>query len=497
MPDPVLEMAGISKSFGGTAVLQNVDLTAWPGEVLALVGENGAGKSTLMKILNGVHPKDGGTIRIAGQPVEIRNPHDALRAGVSMIFQESMLANDLTVAENIFLGMEPERAFGILDNGRVRRRAQEILDGHGFRLSAATCVDRLTRAEKQMVEIARALTSASRVVVMDEPTAMLSHRESEELFRIIGELKQKGLAVIYISHRLEELARISERITILRNGAGVYSGRFDSVDRAAIIRHMVGRDITELYPKLGPPGQEVLLEVRGLGNGSRYRNISFAVHRGEVLGFGGLVGAGRTELARGIFGLEPVTEGSLVLEGRTVKFGAPAEAIGAGFGFLTEDRKMTGIFPELSLVHNISMAALDKVERGGALNVAEELKRCRELIRGLDVRARSERQPIYRLSGGNQQKVIFARWLFAGSRILLLDEPTQGVDVGARTEIYNLIKTIVERGAAVIMISSDLPELIGMSHRIAVMRAGELVATLDASTATQEQIMHYAALERQ
>jgi ABC-type sugar transport system ATPase subunit len=443
-----------------------------------------------------VYPKDSGTIRIAGHAADIRSPHDALRAGVSMIFQETTLAKDLTVAENIFLGMEPERGFGVLDNAAIRRRAQAILEGHGFAISASTYVERLTRAEKQMVEIARALTSASRVVVMDEPTAMLSHRESEELFRIIGELKAKGLAVIYISHRLEELARISERITILRNGVRVYTGPYHSVDRPAIIRHMVGRDITELFPKLSPPSSEVVLEARFLGDRLRYKNVSFEVHRGEVLGFGGLVGAGRTEMVRGIFGLEPFVDGALGFDGKIVRFSSPGEAIAAGFGFLTEDRKTTGIFPELSIAHNISMAALDRIGKGGTLNVTEEIGRCRELMRSLDVRARSERQPIYRLSGGNQQKAIFARWLFAGSKILLLDEPTQGVDVGARTEIYNLIKSIAERGAAVIMVSSDLPELIGMSHRIAVMRGGELVATLDSSRTNQEEIMHYAALER-
>jgi len=496
MPDPLLEMTGISKSFGGTPVLQNVDFTAWPGEVHALVGENGAGKSTLMKILNGVYPRDAGSIRIAGQEAHLRSPHDAHVAGISMIFQEHTLAGTLTVAQNIFLGTEPMRGPGIVDNVKMNRRAQEVLDEHGFHLKASIEVQRLTRAEKQMVEIARALSSASRVVVMDEPTAMLSHRESEELFQIIGGLTGRGLAVVYISHRMEELERIAHRITILRNGQCVFSGEYGSVDRAGIIRHMVGRDINELFPKLNPPTPEVVLEVRGLGDGRRYRNISFELHRGEVLGLGGLVGAGRTEIARGIFGLEPPIEGQVLLNGQPARFTSPKDAVAAGLGMLTEDRKTTGIFPDLSLAHNISIAALDRVMAGPALKLGDELTQCRELIRSLDIRARSEKQTIYRLSGGNQQKAIFARWLFAGSKVLLLDEPTQGVDLGARAEIYNLIKRIAERGAAVLMVSSDLPELLGISHRIGVMRNGELAAMLRADATNQEEIMRYAALER-
>jgi ABC-type sugar transport system ATPase subunit len=345
------------------------------------------------------------------------------------------------------------------------------------------------------VEIARALSSDSRVVVMDEPTAMLSHKESDELFRIIGSLTARGPAVVYISHRMEELARISQRITILRNGIRVYTGKFDSLDQPGIIRHMVGRDLQELFPPLDPPAAETVLEVRGLGDGKEYRNISLQLHRGEVLGIGGLVGAGRTAVARGIFGLEPPSEGTILLNGKPVQFKSPKDAVAAGLGLLTEDRKLTGIFPDLSLLHNISIAALDRVGAGPVLKRSQEAALCHELIRSLDIRGRSEREPIYRLSGGNQQKAIFARWLFAGSKVLLLDEPTQGVDIGARAEIYLLIKSIVGRGGAVLMISSDLPELLGMSHRIAVMRNGELVATLPAG-ATQEEVMRHAALER-
>jgi ABC-type sugar transport system ATPase subunit len=496
MPDPLLEMAGIGKSFGGNPVLSAVDLSLWAHEVHALVGENGAGKSTLMKILNGVYPMDAGTIKVNGQPFHIGNPHDARRAGIRMIFQEQTVANHLTVAENIFLGIEPSRAPGILDNTAMERKAVDVLRAHRFQLSPGTPVSRLTRAEKQLVEIARALAGAARVVVMDEPTAVLSHRESEELFRVIAELKERGLAVVYISHRMEELARIADRITILRDGKRVFTGEYRSIDPQGIIRYMVGRDIHELFPKLPDPSGEVILAVNAIARGKEYRNISFELHRGEILGLAGLVGAGRTAVARGIFGLDPPSEGSVLLRGSQARFSSTADSIGAGLGYVTEDRKAVGIFPDLTVAHNISIAALNRISKGPVIRLAEEVRRCRELIRNLGIRARSEWTPISRLSGGNQQKALLARWLFAGTRVLLLDEPTQGVDLGTRPEIYRLMTEIISDGGAILMISSDLPELLGMSHRIGVMRRGELVAMLAANQTNQEEIMNYAALER-
>ncbi len=494
MPSPLLEMNGISKSFGGNPVLQKVDLTLYPGEVHALVGENGAGKSTLMKILNGVYTRDEGSILVAGAEAHITSPHDARRAGISMIFQEHTLAPHLTVAENIYLGTEPAGHLGILKNVEMERRASEVLKAHGFTLHPSTLVSRLTTAENQMVEIARALTAATRVVVMDEPTAMLSQKESEELFRIIRELRARGMAVVYISHRMEELPLIADRITILRDGRRVYSDDFVRVTTDEIIRHMVGREIRELFPSRGEPNPDVVMEVRNLSGEGEYRNVSLSLHRGEILGVAGLVGAGRTALARGLFGLKPPESGSILLRGRPVRFRNSREAIEAGLAYLTEDRKITSLFPHLSVVHNISIAALNKIESGLLLRLEEEARRCRELIKKLDIRSRSEWTPIFRLSGGNQQKALVARWLFAGSTVLILDEPTQGVDLGARAEIYRLIKEIVDQGGAILMISSDLPELLGMSHRIAVMRRGEIVATLEASRTNPEEIMRHAAL---
>jgi ABC-type sugar transport system ATPase subunit len=492
MPDSLLEMTGVTKSFGGNCVLSGVSLSLRAHEVHALVGENGAGKSTLMKILNGVYTMDLGEIRLAGEVLRIQSPHDARRAGISMIFQEQILANDLTVAENIFLGMEPTRASGLLDNDKLQTQAQEVLARHHFPILAGTRVSRLTRAEKQLVEIARALATAARVIVMDEPTAVLSQKESEELFRIIAELKAKGLAIVYISHRMEELERLADRVTILRDGKLVFTGEAAAIDTGGIIRHMVGRDIHELYPPLPEPGPETVLEVRGLACGAEYRNVSFELHRGEILGLAGLVGAGRTAVARGIFGLDPPDSGKVLLRGKPVDFRSTRESIGAGLGYLTEDRKAVGILPDMAVTQNISIAALGSMSNGPVLNLPEEARRCGELIAKLKIKARSPSMPIGRLSGGNQQKALMARWLFAGSDILLLDEPTQGVDLGTRAEIYLLMREIVAAGGSILMISSDLPELLGMSHRIGVMRRGELVTMLPAGV-SQEQVMQFAA----
>jgi ABC-type sugar transport system ATPase subunit len=489
----LLEMRGISKSFGGNPVLRGVDFELARGEVHALVGENGAGKSTLMKIASGVYRRDGGELRLDGRPLDVSGPQDARRAGIRMIFQEQTLAPDLTVAENIFLGAEPVRGPGVLRRAEMLRAAAELLARHDFGLQPAARVGRLTAAERQRVEVARALAGATRVVVMDEPTAMLSQPESEQLWRIIGELRARGLGVVYISHRMEELPRVADRVTILRDGRRVFTGAIGAIAPPDIIRHMVGREVRELYPALPAPGTDVVLEVRGL-SGPGYRDVSFDLRRGEILGVAGLVGAGRTAMARGIFGIEPPIAGQIRLDGRPVRLGSSAGAIASGLGFLTEDRKRSGLFPHLSVAHNVSMAALGSVTAWGILRRGEEARRCRDLVRRLDVRAPSAEAPVHGLSGGNQQKALIARWLFAGSRILILDEPTQGVDLGARAEIYRLMADLAGRGTSILLVSSDLPEILGMSHRILVMRRGEVAATLEAAGTGGEDVMRHAAL---
>ncbi len=495
MAVPLLEMKGIVKSFSGNRVLDGVDLAVFAGEVHALVGENGAGKSTLMKILYGIHTMDAGSIEMVGSPISLSNPHEAREAGVSMVFQEHTLAPHLTVAENVFLGIEPRRKGFVVDNARMRSAAAAVLAAHGFPLAASSRVAGLSNAGRQLVEIARALATAKRVVVMDEPTAALSRNESEELFRIIRELKGKGLAVVYISHKLEELTGLADRITILRDGRRVFSGGVASIESGEIIRHMVGREITALYPSRQAPAEETALDVRGLGDGRRYRGVSFALRRGEILGVAGLVGAGRTALAHGIFGLRPPREGKMLLGGMPVRFDRPGQAVRAGLAYLTEDRQMSGLFPHLSVVQNISVAALERAAAGIFLRPREEASRCGRFIRDLGIRVRSGAEPVCRLSGGNQQKALIARWLYAGSKVLILDEPTQGVDLGARAEIYRIIRDLAAEGAAVLMISSDLPEILGMSHRVLVMRRGEVTAELAAAETDQEEIMRFAALE--
>jgi len=491
MPTPLLEMKGITKAFGGNTVLRDVDFTLWPGQVHALVGENGAGKSTLMKILSGVYATDHGSILLDGRELPITNPHDARRAGVGMIYQEHTLAPHLTVAENIFLGLERTGALGLLDNPTMEEAIHRLLASHNLPLDPRTRVERLSLAEKQLVEIARALTRAHRILVMDEPTSMLSRRDADALFEIIVELKSRGLAVVYISHRMDELAKVADTITILRDGRRVFSGSFSGTSEQEIIRHMVGREIQELFPARGAHSGGRVLDVEHL-TGARFQDVSFELHQGEILGVAGLVGSGRTSLIRAIFGLEPRTAGAVRLRGKTVEFRSPADAIADGLGYLTEDRAITGIFPQLSVAHNISIAALDRVEKAGLLRLEEEAERCGGLVAELNIRTRSPREPVHRLSGGNQQKTLLARWLFADSSLLLLDEPTQGIDLGARAEIYRLMRAITARGGAVLMASSDLPELLGMSDRILVMRRGRIVAALEGHSATQSEVMRHA-----
>ena len=496
---PALEMRGITKSFAGNSVLAGVSLRAAAGEVHALVGENGAGKSTLMKILAGVHRPDGGEVLIGGEPVHFSRPADALAHGVAMIYQELSLAPHLTVAENIFLGREPVRfaPLGVVDKREMNRRAGRLLTDYGFRLDPRAVVGRLSAADRQLVEIARATAEARRVVVMDEPTSSLTAHETEELFRLIRDLKRRGLAVIYISHRLEELGAVADRLTVLRDGREVYEGAWGELSQGQIIRHMAGRELKEIFPPRAAEKGGVLLRVEHLTRKGKFEDVTFGARAGEVVGFAGLAGAGRTELVEAVFGAQPFDGGEVYLDGAGLGSPSPARAVGLGLGLLTEDRRRTGLCPDQTLARNLTLANVRALVRGWLLSRGRERRAAREYIERLRVRPPDPDQMAGRLSGGNQQKVLLGRWLFAGSRVFLLDEPTRGVDVAARAEIYRAVNKLAEGGAAVVMVSSDLPELLGMADRILVMRRGRLVADLDARRTTQEEVLTHAALEEE
>jgi ABC-type sugar transport system ATPase subunit len=494
---PALEMRGITKSFAGNTVLADVSLTARAGEVHALVGENGAGKSTLMKILAGVHQPDAGEILIDGEPRAFARPADALAAGVAMIYQELSLAPHLTVAENIFLGREPLKLapIGLINTRELQRRARSMLDDFGFEIDPRSRVGRLSAADRQLVEITRAIVEARRVIVMDEPTSSLTNQEVVELFRLIRDLKSRGLAVIYISHRLEELPEIADRLTVLRDGRAVYTGPWGEIGADEMIRHMAGRELKEIFPPRTRGVGEVKLRVRGLTRAPKFENVSFEARAGEVVGVAGLAGAGRTELVEAIFGAQPAESGEIEFGSEKITAAQPNRSVARGLSLLTEDRKRTGLCLNLPLATNITLANVRALVRGGRLRRKAEFNAADNFIRKLGIRPPSPAKPVGRLSGGNQQKSLLARWLFANSQVFLLDEPTRGVDVAARSEIYREINELAEAGAAVIMVSSDLPELLGMSDRILVMRRGRLVAELDAKKTSQEEVLKYAAVE--
>ncbi|HSE36371.1 MAG TPA: sugar ABC transporter ATP-binding protein [Blastocatellia bacterium] len=494
--DIALEMRGITKSFAGNTVLSDVSLSAAAGEVHALVGENGAGKSTLMKILAGVYQPDAGQTLIEGTPKEFSRPADALRQGIAMIYQELSLAGRLSVADNIFLGREP-LAFAplrLINQREINERAGRVLAGYGFDIDPRCRVDRLDAADRQLVEITRATLEATRVLVMDEPTSSLTAGEVGDLFRLIRDLKSRGIAIIYISHRLEELESIADRLTILRDGRVVYSGVWGEIPTAAIVRHMAGRELKEVFPARRSEPGETRLRVDGLSRAGKFSGITFEARAGEVVGIAGLAGAGRSDLLETIFGARKTDSGEVLVNGVRLHALRPDRAVVHGLGLLTEDRKQGGLCLNLSLAHNLTLANVRALVKTWRLDRKREGKAARGFIDRLHIRPADPARVVARLSGGNQQKVLLGRWLFANSKVFLLDEPTRGVDVAARSEIYRAINELVEAGAAVVMVSSDLPELLGMADRILVMRRGRLVAELDAKSATQDVVLTHAAV---
>ena len=486
---PILAMRGMCKRFPGVDALRDVDLDLCAGECLAICGENGAGKSTLIKLLGGAFPADSGEIRLFGDRVEIRSPAAAQRMGISIIYQEFNLIPDLTVRENIFLGRETSR-FGFPDRRYESAKADVLFERIGMAIDPeARCCD-LNVAEQQAVEIAKALSWEARVIVMDEPSATLTEPEIRRLFQIVGDLKSDGIGLIYISHRLEEIFEVAERVMVLRDGRRVSEARTGEVSREDLIARMVGRPLeSEFPPRSAEPGA-ALLRVDGLRKGSAVRNVSFNLREGEVLGLAGLVGSGRTEMARLLFGADRPDDGTIAIQGTPCRITCPRDAIRSGICLLTEDRKTQGLVLVHSALENFALPNLDRFSSHLFIDRRRERDAFQHFVDAMRIQLHSIEQPVLTLSGGNQQKVVLAKWLARDSRIVIFDEPTRGVDVGAKYEIYQLINELAAQGKAILMISSELPEILGMSDRILVMHEGEIRAEIsDVTTATQEQIL--------
>ncbi|MDE2125740.1 MAG: sugar ABC transporter ATP-binding protein [Armatimonadetes bacterium] len=490
---PALEMRGITKQYPGVLALDNVSLTVMPGEVHALLGENGAGKSTLVKILAGAVRANAGEILLNGAHVSADTPQKAMELGIAIIYQEFNLVPYLSAGENIFLGQEPRsRIPGFVDYARLYGESQRILDSLGVKLSARTPVNRLSVAQQQMVEIAKATSRKSRIIVMDEPSATLTQHELEALFTLVRQLRASAVSVIYISHRLEEVFEVCDRATVMRDGKVIDTRPVNELSRDEIIRLMVGRELKEAIPKKAAVPGEAALEVRGLNRKGILHNVSLSVRKGEILGMAGLVGAGRTETARALFGADPIDSGEIRIDGKPVVIRSPRDAIRFGIGLVTEDRKEQGLVLPMAVRENTTLANLQSLCWMGFVKRPQERAVAEEYRASLDIRTPSIEQTVRNLSGGNQQKVVLAKWLFTGSRVLIFDEPTRGIDVGAKSEIYKLMNQLAAQGCAIIMISSELPEVLGMSDRILVMHEGSVAGELSRDQATQEAVMHLA-----
>jgi ribose transport system ATP-binding protein len=490
----LISIQQLSKSFPGVRALHNVRFELETGEVHALMGENGAGKSTLMKILAGVYTKDSGEIRYDGKSVDFSSPREAQAAGIGIIHQELQLMNHLTVAENIFIGREPKKAFGLLlDDDKLNRQAAELLAHMNLALDPRAIVGGLTVARQQMVEIAKALSFSSRVLIMDEPTAALNNAEIAELFKMIRELKARGVGIIYISHKMDELKQISDRVTVLRDGEYVATVPTVGTAIETIIGMMVGRTLSDERVAGAAPAGDIVLEVRNLNCGPLVRDVSFALRKGEILGFAGLMGAGRTEVARAIFGADPQQSGDIFVNGGKVSIRTPGHAVANGIGYLSEDRKRFGLATGMDVESNVVMSNLTKyLSLNFFLRKRAIRGATRRFIRLLNIRTPSPTQQVRLLSGGNQQKIVVAKWLDRDCDILFFDEPTRGIDIGAKSEIYKLLRALADQGKAIVMISSELPEVLRMSDRIVVMCEGRITGELLPEQATQERIMQLA-----
>lgn len=485
-------MRHIRKTFPGVVALDDVDFELRRGEVHILLGENGAGKSTLMKILSGAYQKSAGQIIFDDAEVEIKNPKHAQTLGISTIYQEFNLIPHLSVGENIFLGREPARMPGLIDQRAIFQAATRALNDLGLTLDPRRLVKELRVAEQQMVEVAKALSLDARILIMDEPTAALTEHEIGELFTTIRKLKEKGVSIVYISHRMEELFEIGDRVTVLRDGRTVGTYDVRGMSKSELIRLMVNRELTELFPKERVTRGAEVLRVEGLSTKDGLKDISFSLHKGEVLGISGLLGAGRTELARAIFGLDKITSGTIYINGERRRINSPRAAINSGIGFLTEDRKSQGLVLPLSVKENLCLPSVDKFSSWGVMDSGKEERAADGYVKELRIKTPNLNQKVVFLSGGNQQKVVLSKWLCCEAEVFIFDEPTRGVDVGAKTEIYQLMNRLTAAGVAIIMISSEMLEVLGMSDRVLVMRAGSIACEFNDGEATQERILQCA-----
>jgi len=492
---PLLEMHGISKRFAGVQALKGVDLSVWPGEVVALVGENGAGKSTLMKILGGVHQPDEGTIAIGGKPILIQSVKDSTRAGVSFIHQELNVLDNIDVAGNVFLGREPTIGgpLKLLDRAKMLAETQPYLDRLGLKFSGRTPLSQLSLAHQQMVEIAKALSLQSRLIIMDEPTSSLTLTETERLIQVVKELREQGVSVIYISHRLGEVREMSDRVVGLRDGQNAGGLAKDEITHDRMVSLMVGRDLVKFQAPANPAPKSTRFRVDGLRT-RRYpdRVVSFEIGAGEILGMAGLVGAGRSEAAQSIFGVDPSLGGTMTLDGKTITVRSPRDAIQQGIYLAPEDRRRSGLIVEMTIRENITLPVLSRYAPGGLIQKSKETAIAQAASKALRVKTPSVDFQVRNLSGGNQQKVVLAKWLTLEPKVMIFDEPTRGIDVGAKAEIYDLMRGLAKEGVAVLMISSDMEEVLGQSDRIAVMHEGKVTGFLDRADATEEKVMQLA-----
>lgn len=487
--NPILEMTHMSKSFAGVHALRDVQFDLLPGEVHALLGENGAGKSTLIKIITGVHHPDTGEIRLNGQTVAFANPLEARQRGIAAIYQEPSLFPDLDIAENIFVGRQPTRAGGQVAWGDMYREATALLSSLGVQLDPKTKARNLSVAQQQMVEIARALSIHAKILIMDEPTSSLTLAEVADLFRITRQLREAGTAIVFISHRLEELLELADRVTVLRDGAYVDTRSMADVTTDRLIQMMVGRTLDDLFPKVAVEPGSTVLQVENLTRAGVFQNISFELRQGEILGMAGLVGAGRTDVARALFGIAPATGGTIKINGQPVHITSPQQAMRLGLAYVPEDRQHHGLVLPMAICDNITLPILDEFARGGWMDYGKERQNAGQAAVKLEVKAAGIWQKARELSGGNQQKVVLAKWLNTQPRILILDEPTRGIDVGTKAAVHGLMSQLAAQGMAILMISSELPEVLGMSDRILVMREGHLTGEFSRTEATQEKIM--------